>query len=67
MKTINWHSDPWFSEHHAGSLSAPFQTWWISHYGTPEDYPQQQEEQDEYWQRCAFAWMGWQAATQARQ
>jgi hypothetical protein len=35
--------------------------WWLSYYGTPSDYADQPDEQAEYWQRCAFAWIGWQA------
>jgi hypothetical protein len=63
-ESLDWHTDPWFSEHHAGDISAPFKSWWLSFYGTPHDYPSSPDEQDEYWQRCAFAWKGWQARGQ---
>lgn len=60
-KQIDWLADDWFASHHAPLITEPFKKWWLSHYGRPSDYPADPEEQHEYWQRCAFAWMGWQA------
>ena len=56
---MNWRSDEWFAKHHERKLTNDFKAWWVGHYGTPE---QNDDDQHEYWVRCAFALMGWLAA-----
>ena len=54
---IDWTSDEWFAKHHSENLNDDFKTWWLIHYGEPPA-----DDLDEYWCRCAFALMGWNAA-----
>ena len=37
------------------TTSDEFESWWLSFYGKPDDYG----DEDEYWIRKAFAWYGW--------
>ena len=60
---VNWMADDWFARCHAYNLTDEFRAWWIAEYGPPSSYPQEDDEQHEYWTRCAFAWIGWQAAS----
>lgn len=57
---INWREDAWFATHHANAVTDDFKRWWLEYYGAPSQY---EGERDEYWVRCAFAWLGWKAAT----
>lgn len=63
---INWDANKWFAEHYANQLTDAFKTWWIGFYGKPETYSQTDDEEDEYWTRCAFAWIGWRASGEMR-
>jgi len=65
--SVNWYADRWFTEDHAADLNKEFKTWWVAFYGCPEDYPDYEDEQHEYWVRCAFALGGWLAARQPEQ
>jgi len=59
---LDWKQDVWFAEHHAIHVTTEFEAWWIDHYGCPDDYTEDPEEQHEYFVRAAFALMGWRAA-----
>lgn len=61
---VNWSADAWFAMHHAADLTDEFKTWWVAFYGCPEGYPDNEDEQHDYWIRCAFALGGWLAARQ---
>lgn len=56
--SIDWAADEWFAKYHAEALTDEFKEWWIKHYGVPREYSGM-GEQDEYWIRCAYAWIGW--------
>ena len=58
---MDWNADEWFVKHHADHLDNEFKTWWISFYGEPSSYDDSEDEQHEYWVRCAFALTGWRA------
>ena len=62
---INLKADLWFSKNFSDKITKEFITWWCSVYGRPEDYVEEEDEQHEYWVRCAFAWHGWTAAKSA--
>lgn len=62
---INWNEDRWFSKHHAQGLTDGFKNWWLDFYGYPSDFDNLPLEQQEYWVRCAFAMLGWNAANRA--
>lgn len=51
-------SKKWFEEHYR--CSEIFETWWLTFYGSQDQYT----DQDEYWIRKGFAWVGWEAAYQ---
>jgi hypothetical protein len=61
MGKINWTEDAWFEREHAPHLTQDFKDWWVGFYGPPTDCLTL-DDTDEYWVRCAFAWMGWEAA-----
>jgi hypothetical protein len=61
MNEINWVEDAWFEREHAPWITQDFKDWWEKFYGHP-DQCLTQEDRDEYWVRCGFAWMGWQAS-----
>ena len=67
VDSVNWYADSWFAKFHAAGLNNEFKTWWVSFYGCPEDYQDNEDEQHEYWVRCAFALGGWLAARQPEQ
>ena len=57
---MNWFEDFWFERHHANDLTDEFKSWWVEFYGDTEMlYSASVEERNEYWTRCAFAWIGW--------
>lgn len=56
---IDWQADPWFAKHHANQLTEEFKVFWLEYYGVPDDYAAIEDEQHEYWVRCAFALVGW--------
>ena len=58
---MNWEIDEWFTKHHAYKLDDAFKMWWITFYGEPSDYDDSEDEQHQYWVRCAFALSGWKA------
>ena len=60
--SVNWFSDAWFSKFHASDLTEDFKSWWLDYYGTPDVYANTEDEQQEYWTRCAFALRGWLAS-----
>lgn len=60
--SMSWMADVWFSKYYAADLTDDFKVWWLDYYGCPDDYDNSEDEQQEYWRRCAFAWMGWNAA-----
>lgn len=62
LGSVNWQKDEWFAEYHADTLTDEFKAWWIENYYGPDKYGQSDDEQHEYWTRCAFALMGWNAA-----
>ncbi len=58
-KEIDWNQNDFFSKHYADEITEPFKEFWIKQYGGPWLYDERDEEQQEYWMRCAFCWMGW--------
>lgn len=64
-KTIDWTKDAWFANYHAQNLTQEFKEWWESYYGPPDAYHDSYSEQDEYWKRCGFCLLGWNAARKA--
>ena len=58
---MNWEIDEWFAKHHAHNLDDEFKAFWIFFYGEPSD---DEDEQHEYWVRCAFTLTGWKARDQ---
>lgn len=58
-QVIDWGANIWFSEYHLANITEEFKGWWLDYYGKPSEYSQTEDEQDEYWVRCAFAWIGW--------
>ena len=60
--SVNWSADRWFTESAAADLTDEFKAWWIEYYGCPHEYDGDEDEQHEYWKRCAFALRGWLAA-----
>lgn len=62
---IDWESDRWFTMNHAANLTPEFKVWWLDYYGYPREYDKSQGGLDEYWTRCAFALMGWNASAEA--
>lgn len=60
--SVNWTEDKWFSKYHAKNVTDEFKAWWVGYYGVPGDYGDSEGATHEYWKRCAFAWMGWEAA-----
>ena len=60
--SVNWSVDTWFAKYHTADLTDDFKAWWISYYGCPDVYDGTEDEQREYWTRCAFAMRGWLAA-----
>lgn len=61
---MNWQADKWFAKHHAYKLDDTFKKWWLFFYGEPSDYGDSEDEQREYWVRCAFTLTGWRARNQ---
>jgi hypothetical protein len=59
---MNWSADPWFVKYHEKALTDDFKKWWIEYYGFPDEYNSSDDEQHEYWVRCAFALHGWLAS-----
>ena len=62
---MDWNADEWFVKHHADKLDDEFKAWWPSIYGYPTDHNASEDEQHEYWVRCAFALIGWKAKHEA--
>ena len=62
MPDINWEKDEWFVQYHTQNLTQEFKDWWVAYYGVPSDYHDSECEQEEYWSRCGFSLMGWNAA-----
>ena len=61
---MDWNADEWFVKHHADKLDDEFKAWWVDYYGEPSAYVDSgdsEEDQHEYWVRCAFALIGWRA------
>lgn len=61
---IDWESNRWFVSNHAANLTPEFKVWWRMYYGCLEEYTGS-DGVDEYWTRCAFALMGWNASAEA--
>jgi hypothetical protein len=60
--SVNWSADTWFAIYHTACLTEEFKAWWLGCYGCPDYYDGAEDEQHEYWIRCAFALRGWLAA-----
>ena len=62
VESTDWLADRWFTKYHAAELTSEFKAWWVGYYGIPCDYNIGEDDQSEYWVRCAFALQGWGAA-----
>ena len=54
-------SKEWFDKHYAKEVTPAFEIFWKGFYGVPTDYLE--VEQDSFWTRKGFAWIGWKFAS----
>lgn len=52
----------WFDKFFGDKITPEFKKFFEDFYGTPDQYLSTEDEQNEYWLRCGFAWIGWSAA-----
>ncbi len=62
---MNLTGNEWFNKYHAVNVTDEFKAWWIAYYGRPSDHEQTPDEQAEYWTRCGFTLVAWNAARAA--
>lgn len=61
QESINWRADEWFTKYHHAALTEQFKGFWVCYYGDTTSYGNDEDEQHEYWVRCAFCLTGWNA------